>query len=68
MDLVFAGGNILTMDAYNTQAQAIAIDQGRIAAIGANEELSALISPATTVVNLVGRTVIPGLSRSPQSL
>jgi predicted amidohydrolase YtcJ len=60
MDLVLLGGNILTMDPRNTRAEAIAVDSDRIAAIGANAEIAPCVGPATTVVQLVGRTLLPG--------
>jgi predicted amidohydrolase YtcJ len=48
------------MDARNTRAEAIAVEQGRIAAIGATAEIAQRVGPETTVVQLAGRTLLPG--------
>jgi predicted amidohydrolase YtcJ len=60
MDLVLLGGTVLTMDARNTRAEAVAVDNGHIAAIGATAEIAPCVGPETTVVPLVGRTLLPG--------
>ena len=60
MELVLLGGNVLALDTRNTRAEAVAVDNGRIAAIGANAEIAACAGPETKVVQLVGRTLIPG--------
>ena len=60
MDLVIMGGNVLTMDPHNSRAEAVGVDGGAIAAVGANAELSKLIGPDTKVVHLAGRTLLPG--------
>jgi predicted amidohydrolase YtcJ len=45
-------------------AQAVAIADGKIMATGANEDILRLRAPNTTVLDLQGRTVIPGLNDS----
>jgi len=60
MDLVLLGGNVLAMDTCNTRAEAVAVDKGRIVAIGANAEIATCVGPETTVVHLGGRTLLPG--------
>jgi len=52
--------NILTMDAHQPRAQAVAIANGRFFAVGDNEEVRALATARTTQVNLEGKTVVPG--------
>ena len=52
MDLVITGGNVLTMDDRDRRAEAIAVDGGKIAAVGAGEEISKLVGPQTKVVHL----------------
>jgi len=59
-DLVFLGGQVLTMD-RGLRAQAVAVIDGRIVAVGPSSEVGAWIGAGTQVVNLVGRTLIPGL-------
>ncbi len=60
MDLALMGGNILTMDSRNSRAEALVVEGGRIAAVGANPEVATLVGEDTTVVHLAGRTLIPG--------
>ena len=60
MDLILVGGNILTMDKLGHNFEGIAVKGQRIAAIGANEEVSKLGNPNTKYIDLHGRTVIPG--------
>ncbi len=58
-DIVFFNGKIVTYD--TDAAEALAVRDGRIAAIGRSADIRALAGPATRVVDLGGRTVIPGL-------
>ncbi len=60
MDLVMLGGRILTMDARGSRAQALAVRDGRLAAIGTSEDVRRLIGENTRVVHLQGRAVTPG--------
>ncbi len=59
-DLVLRGGVVATVDAGNTMAQALAITDGWIVAVGNNDEISAHVGPDTRVVELNGRFVAPG--------
>jgi predicted amidohydrolase YtcJ len=60
MDLVLMGGNVLTMNQRQPRAEAVAVQGDKIAAVGANAEIAPYIGPDTTVVHLIGRTLIPG--------
>jgi predicted amidohydrolase YtcJ len=60
-DLVLANGKILTIDANDAVAQAIAITAGAIAAVGSAADIRPLIGPQTRVIDLRGRVVTPGL-------
>ena len=60
-DLVLLGGKIVTVDAELSLHEALAIRDGKIAALGTTAEIRALAGPGTRVVALGGRTVIPGL-------
>src|SRR3954467_3084546 len=60
-DLVLRNGNILTVDSKFSTAQAVAIREGRFLAVGKNADISTLIGPQTTVIDLKGKTVVPGL-------
>ncbi len=60
-DLVLRNGNVLTVDDHFSRSQAVAIRDGRIVAVGTNGEVDAMAGPDTKVLDLGGRTVIPGL-------
>jgi predicted amidohydrolase YtcJ len=61
-DTVLVNGHIITVDAGFTIAQAVAIADGRFTAVGTNAAIRKLAGPATTTIDLHGRTVIPGLA------
>ena len=58
-DLVLRGGAVYTMDSARSWAQAIAIRGGRIVFVGLDKDLPAHIGPATRVVDLKGRMLMP---------
>ncbi|OYO04689.1 amidohydrolase [Enemella evansiae] len=61
-DLILTNGEVLTMDAGSTTQQAVAIDDGRITAVGSSAEIDRLAGSTTKTVDLAGRTVVPGLT------
>ncbi len=58
-DLRLTNGRIVTMNAANTIATEVTIQNGRIAAVGPARNLQ--LSACTKTINLAGRTVVPGL-------
>src|SRR5712671_700761 len=60
-DTVFINGKILTVDAQFSTRQALAVRDGRILAVGTSAEIRKLAGPRSRVIDLQGRTVIPGL-------
>lgn len=60
-DKVLVNGKILTVDENFSIASAIAIEGERIVAVGDSDSVSALIGDSTEVIDLEGKTVIPGL-------
>ena len=60
-DLILSNAKVITVDHDFTIAQAIAIAGDRILAVGSNDALAAHTAPETRVVNLKGRTVMPGI-------
>lgn len=60
-DLILHNGNILTVDANDAIAQAVAISQGTIQEVGIDLEVFPFIGPTTQVIDLKERTVTPGI-------
>jgi predicted amidohydrolase YtcJ len=60
-ELLLVNGKIITQDAASSVSEALAVEAGRIAATGSATELRKLAGPSTKVIDLGGRTVIPGL-------
>ena len=58
-DIVLRRGVVMTLDARSTRSRAVAIGGARILALG--DEAETLIGERTSVIDLDGRTVIPGL-------
>jgi len=61
-DLILTNGKIITVDPAFTIAQAIAIAGDRILAVGPDAAMAARAGPATRVVDLKGKAVIPGIT------
>jgi predicted amidohydrolase YtcJ len=61
-DLVLRGGRVLTMARGPGATSAVAVENGRIVAVGTDPDVSSLIGPLTRVVDLAGRTLMPGLT------
>lgn len=59
-DIVLRGGAVHTVDDTRPKAAAIAIRAGRITAVGDDREVAGLIGPRTRLIELRGRTVLPG--------
>ncbi|GAB2528056.1 amidohydrolase [Microbulbifer agarilyticus] len=59
-DRIFVNGTVITLDANNTLAEAIAVKEGRILAVGSTREIQALASTDTETVDLAGKTLLPG--------
>lgn len=57
---VFVNGEVLTMDADNRVVQALSVRSDRIEALGSNEEMMALVTDRTEIIDLNGRTLLPG--------
>lgn len=60
-DLALINGKIVTMDSEESIREAVAVKFGKILSVGSNEEVESLIGEGTKVIDLEGRTVIPGL-------
>ena len=60
-DLVLRGGKIITMDSGSSIREAVAIRDRHFIVVGTDREMRPFIGPQTRVIDLGGRTVIPGL-------
>jgi predicted amidohydrolase YtcJ len=61
-DTILINGHIITVDAQFSTAQAAAISGGKFTTVGATADIRKLAGPSTTIIDLKGRTVIPGLA------
>ena len=59
-DLAFVNGAVYTVDAARSWARAVAVRGGRIVGVGTDDGIRALVGPATEVVDLSGRMLVPG--------
>lgn len=59
--VIFRNGRIITMTAQQGSVEALAIGDGRILAVGSSSDISGLAGSATRIVDLQGRTLLPGL-------
>ena len=59
-DLVFVNGAVYTVDAARRWAQAVAVKDGRIAAVGTEGDVDDLVGSTTEVIDLRGRMLLPG--------
>jgi hypothetical protein len=60
-DTILVNGKILTVDAQFSTREAISVRDGKITAVGSNSEIRKQAGAQTRVIDLQGRTVIPGL-------
>lgn len=61
-ELVLLSGTVVTFDPQVPAATALAIKDGRIVAVGSDAELKPWIGSDTRVIDLKGRTAVPGLA------
>lgn len=59
-DLVLVNGTVVTVDSVRPRAEAVAVRGDRIVAVGTSDEIRRMAGPATRVVDLRGRLLIPG--------
>lgn len=56
----FIHGNIITMDGEKPRAEAVLVVDDRISGVGSDSEVEAFIDRGTEVIDLGGRTLVPG--------
>ncbi|MER8966081.1 amidohydrolase [Mesorhizobium sp. M0808] len=59
-DLIVTNARVLTMDEGNPTAEAVAIKDGNIMAVGDRRTIEALKGPATKIIDAQGGSVVPG--------
>ncbi len=59
-DLVLINGKLWTVNPQKPEAEALAVWQGRILAVGSTTEIRKLAGPKTRVIDLQGKRVVPG--------
>ncbi len=60
-DLILINGKIITVDENDTIAEAIAVKDGLILAVGTNDEILEMADADTEIMNITGYTVTPGI-------
>lgn len=60
-DLLLINGNIITVDAKDFVAQALAIQNGKIVAVGSNDQVRKHAAKNARIIDLHGRTATPGM-------
>jgi len=59
-ELVIVHGHVWTVDPENSRAEAVAVRDGRIVAVGSDREIAKWIGPATKTIDAQGKSVLPG--------
>ena len=62
--LILTHGRIHTLDRQNPLADAVAIADGKILAVGSHDRIMSFAADGTQIIDLKGHTVIPGLNDS----
>jgi len=60
-DMVLVNGRVVTLDPDNPAAEAVAVKDGRILAVGSSGAIRRLVGPSTQVLDVKGKLVLPGL-------
>src|SRR4051812_3765992 len=63
-DLIVTNANLITLDPQRSRARAMAIREGKIAAVGEDRDISALAGERTQRIDLAGKTITPGFCDS----
>jgi predicted amidohydrolase YtcJ len=59
-DLAFVNGAVYTVDASSSWARAVAVRDGRIVAVGTDDEIREHVGSGTEVIDLAGKMLLPG--------
>jgi len=61
-DLIIINGKVITVDSKFSIAQAVAVKNGKIVAVGTNDEIKTLAGKRTKILDLKGKTMLPGIN------
>src|SRR6185295_4644906 len=61
-DLVFKNGNIYTVNERQPKAEAVAVKGDAIVFVGSNRDVQAYVGEKTRIVDLGGKTMVPGMT------
>ena len=64
LDIAFKNGSVITVNESDEIAQAVGVKGNKIVFVGTNEEIDQLIDEKTQVIDLKGRTLMPGINYS----
>jgi predicted amidohydrolase YtcJ len=59
-DTIYTNGEVITVNDAQPSAEAVAVKDGKILAVGARDDVMRYQGPSTEVVDLKGRTMVPG--------
>jgi predicted amidohydrolase YtcJ len=63
-DLVILNGKVITVDDRFTIQQAVAVKEGRISAVGTDQDIKAFVGSGTRVFDLKGKPILPGINEA----
>jgi len=62
LDIAFKNGSVITVNETDEIAEAVGVKGNKIVFVGSNEEIDQLIDAHTQVIDLAGRTLMPGIN------
>ena len=64
LDIAFKNGSVITVNKDDEIAEAVGIKGNKIVFVGSNEDIDKIIDEKTKVIDLAGRTLMPGINDS----
>ena len=62
MNKIYINGNVITVDKKNPRCQAFSVEDGIFSSVGDNESVLKLRTEESQVIDLQGKTVVPGFN------
>jgi predicted amidohydrolase YtcJ len=60
VDTALINAHVITVDQHQPRAEAVAIQHGQFVEVGTTQEIQDLVGPTTQMIDLQGKTVVPG--------